>query len=75
MGWNYMNKESLKFLGLLPSLIYLDLSFNSMEGPLLNIELANLNNLKVLNLNRNDLNGTLTIHELTRFTRFELQLL
>ncbi|KAE8713601.1 hypothetical protein F3Y22_tig00110206pilonHSYRG00181 [Hibiscus syriacus] len=32
-----MNKESLNFFGLLPSLLYLDLSLNIMEGPLTDI--------------------------------------
>ncbi|MBA0872850.1 hypothetical protein Goshw_021804, partial [Gossypium schwendimanii] len=34
LSWNAMNKDSMKFLGSLPSLVYLDLSLNELEGPL-----------------------------------------
>ncbi|KAK8647758.1 hypothetical protein V6N13_121485 [Hibiscus sabdariffa] len=69
---NVMNKESLKLLGLLPSLLYLDLSLNIMEGPLSDKELANLKNLEGLNLYWNYLNGTLPIQELMRFSSLEI---
>lgn len=29
-----MSKDGMKFLGSLPSLVYLDLSLNTLEGPL-----------------------------------------
>ncbi|KAG8501484.1 hypothetical protein CXB51_003991 [Gossypium anomalum] len=72
LSWNAMNMDSMKFLGSLPSLVYLDLSLNTLEGPLSSVELENLKNLKVLNLYWNYLNGTLPIQELMGFSSLEI---
>ncbi|CAL5324266.1 unnamed protein product [Camellia sinensis] len=60
LSYNNFDEDAFKILGALPSLKFLSLVSNSMEGPLSNQELTyNLSNLEVLLLRGNLLNGTL----------------
>ncbi|THG15485.1 hypothetical protein TEA_020718 [Camellia sinensis var. sinensis] len=60
LSGNHFDKDAFRILGALPSLKFLSLLFNQMEGPLSNQELTyNLSNLEVLLLRGNLLNGTL----------------
>ncbi|CAL5330530.1 unnamed protein product [Camellia sinensis] len=62
LSYNNFDEDAFRILGALPSLKFLSLVSNSMEGPLSNQELTyNLSNLEVLLLRGNLLNGTLPI--------------
>ncbi|XP_028071234.1 receptor-like protein 14 isoform X1 [Camellia sinensis] len=69
---NDFDKDAFGILGALPSLKFLSLELNRIEGPLSNQELTyNLSNLEVLFLGYNQLNGTLPIEGLTSFRHLE----
>ncbi|CAL5361536.1 unnamed protein product [Camellia sinensis] len=60
LSGNHFDKDAFRILGALPSLKFLSLVFNQMEGSLSNQELTyNLSNLEVLLLRGNLLIGTL----------------
>ncbi|CAL5444142.1 unnamed protein product [Camellia sinensis] len=69
---NNFDKDAFRILGALPSLKFLSLESNRIEGPLSNQELTyNLSNLEVL-LRGNQLNGTLPMEGLTSFRHLEI---
>ncbi|KAI7980944.1 Receptor-like protein 13 [Camellia lanceoleosa] len=69
---NSFDKEILRILGALPSLKFLSLAENVMEGPLSNQELTyNVSNLEVLSLRGNQLNGTLPMEGLCELQKLE----
>ncbi|CAL5440180.1 unnamed protein product [Camellia sinensis] len=67
LSGNHFDKDAFKILGALPSLKFLSLVFNQMEGPL-----SNQVNLEVLLLRRNLLNGTLPMEGLTSFRHLQI---
>ncbi|KAM3699504.1 hypothetical protein ACJW31_05G030600 [Castanea mollissima] len=69
---NYFDKEIIRFLGVLPVLKSLDLSYNYMEGPLSSHELVNLNNLEVLILKGSGLNGSLPFKDMANFSSLKV---
>ncbi|KAL7196138.1 hypothetical protein ACSBR1_036205 [Camellia fascicularis] len=70
---NRFDKNVLRILGALPSLKFLSLEDNGMEGPLSNQELTNnLSKLEVLLLKGNGLNGTLPMEGLASFSHLEI---
>ncbi|XP_028054733.1 receptor-like protein 56 [Camellia sinensis] len=82
---NYFDKDILRILGALPSLKFLSLAGNAMEGPLSNqVYLTycpftfvtkltyNVSNLEVLILAGNRLNGTLPMEGLASFNHLEI---
>ncbi|KAI7979741.1 Receptor-like protein 13 [Camellia lanceoleosa] len=72
LSGNHFDKDAFRILGALPSLKFLSLESNRIEGPLSNQELTyNLSNLEVLLLKSNQLNGTLPMEGLTSFRRLE----
>ncbi|KAA8541946.1 hypothetical protein F0562_023098 [Nyssa sinensis] len=72
LSWNLFDKDNLRFLGALPSLKFLSLADNGMEGSLSTQELSNIRNLEVLILAGNKLNGTLPLHELSLLENLEM---
>ncbi|XP_028067326.1 receptor-like protein 56 isoform X1 [Camellia sinensis] len=73
LSGNHFDKDAFRILGALPSLKFLSLLFNQMEGPLSNQELTyNLSNLEVLLLRGNLLNGTLPMEGLTSFRHLQI---
>ncbi|GKV42362.1 hypothetical protein SLEP1_g49773 [Rubroshorea leprosula] len=64
--------DIVAILGTLPSLKLLDLSSNSLGGPLYNKDLGYLSNLEVLNLSHNSLSGNLPIQGFTRLEILDL---
>ncbi|XP_030969718.1 putative receptor-like protein 8 [Quercus lobata] len=72
LSWNLLQKDILRFLGALPDLKYLDLSYNEMQGPLSSKELSNLRNLEVLIVRENRLNGSLPFKDMTNFRSLEI---
>nr|POE46116.1 lrr receptor-like serine/threonine-protein kinase gso1 [Quercus suber] len=69
---NRFDKEILRFLGDLPVLKSLDLSYNLMEGPLPSHELFNLSNLEVLILQGSGLNGSLPFKDMANFSNLKI---
>ncbi|KAI7980937.1 Receptor-like protein 14 [Camellia lanceoleosa] len=70
---NNFDKDAFRILGALPSLKFLSLESNRIEGPLSNQELTyNLSNLEVLLLRGNQLNGTPPMEGLTSFRHLEI---
>ncbi|CAL5440162.1 unnamed protein product [Camellia sinensis] len=67
LSGNHFDKDAFRILGALPSLKFLSLVFNQMEGPL-----SNQVNLEVLLLRGNLLNGTLPMEGLTSFRRLQI---
>ncbi|GMQ09011.1 hypothetical protein CsSME_00052516 [Camellia sinensis var. sinensis] len=73
LSGNHFDKDAFRILGALPSLKFISLESNRIEGPLSNQELTyNLSNLEVLLLKSNKLNGTLPMEGLTSFRRLEI---
>ncbi|XP_050285641.1 receptor like protein 21-like isoform X2 [Quercus robur] len=68
---NYFDKEILRSLGDLPVLQSLDLSYNYMKGPL-SSHVVNLNNLEVLILQGNGLNGSLPFKDMANFSSLKI---
>ncbi|KAL7179993.1 hypothetical protein ACSBR1_043244 [Camellia fascicularis] len=55
---NSFDKDILRILGALPSLKFLSLDYNAMEGPLSNQGLASFNHLEILDLQQNGFHGS-----------------
>ncbi|KAL7170778.1 hypothetical protein ACSBR2_035618 [Camellia fascicularis] len=56
---NRFDKNVLRILGALPSLKFLSLEDNGMEGPLSNQGLASFSHLEILDLNKNNFSGSI----------------
>ncbi|KAF3951926.1 hypothetical protein CMV_022474 [Castanea mollissima] len=68
----HFDKENFRFLGALPVLKSLDLSYTHMKGPLSGKELVNLSNLEVLILQLSQLNGSLPFKDMVNFSNLEI---
>ncbi|GLT78560.1 hypothetical protein SLA2020_500910 [Shorea laevis] len=69
---NLLQKDIVRILGKLPSLKWLDLSFNILEGSISQKELGNLSNVEGLILSRNELSGNLPVQGFTKLKILDL---
>ncbi|GLT99643.1 hypothetical protein SLE2022_170670 [Rubroshorea leprosula] len=69
---NWLKIDIVKILGKLPSLKWLDLSENLLEGSISQKELGNLSNVEGLILSRNSLSGNLPVQGFTKLEILDL---